>query len=80
MTAFYNTIKKYTQISLLTIIVSLYISTINEQEGLFADTPPGEEIFDIKFSNGQLTAKLKKLTVGKGLKRNHGAERGENMA
>ena len=68
MTAFYNTIKKYVQIGLLTIIVSLNISTINEQQGLFADTPPGEEVFDIKFSNGQLSAKLKNSPLEKVLK------------
>ena len=68
MTAFYNTIKKYVQIGLLTIIVSLYISTINKQQGLFADTPPGEETFEIKFSNGQLSAKLKNSPLEKVLK------------
>ncbi len=68
MTAFYNTIKKYVQISLFTIIVSLCISTINKQQGLFADTPSGEETFEIKFSNGQLSAKLKNSPLEKVLK------------
>ena len=68
MTAFYGKPKRYAQIALLTIIVSLYISTINKQQGLFADTPSGEEVFDIKFSNGQLSAKLKNSPLEKVLK------------
>src|SRR3989304_2354466 len=68
MTAFYRILKRYVPIGLLTIIVSLYISTINKQQGLFADTPSGEEIFDIKFSNGQLSAKLKNSPLEKVLK------------
>jgi len=68
MTAFYSKPKKYAQIALFTIIVSLYIFTINKQQGLFADTPSGEEIFEIKFSNGQLSAKLKNAPLEKVLK------------
>src|SRR3990170_7270434 len=68
MTAFYSILKRYVQIGLLTIIVSLYISTINKQQGLFADTPPVEEVFDIKFSSGQLSVKLKNSPLEKVLK------------
>ena len=68
MTAFYNPIKKYAQISLLTAVTSLHIFIINKHQELFADTPPGEEIFDIKFNNGQLTAKLKNSPLEKVLK------------
>jgi len=68
MTTFYNTIKKSAQISLLTAVASLHIFIINKHQGLFADTPPGEEIFDIKFNNGQLSAKLKNSPLEKVLK------------
>ncbi|MCR4320790.1 MAG: HEAT repeat domain-containing protein [Candidatus Brocadiaceae bacterium] len=68
MTAFYNTIKKYAQISLVTAVASLPISAINKHQGLFADTPSGEEVFDIKFNNGQLSAKLKNSPLEKTLK------------
>lgn len=68
MTAFYNTIKKYAQISLLTAVASLHIFIINTHQGLFADTPPGEEVFDIKFSSGQLSVKLKNSPLEKVLK------------
>jgi len=68
MTAFYSKPKKYAQIALFTIIVSLYIFTINKQQGLFADAPSGEEVFDIKFNNGQLSAKLKNSPLEKVLK------------
>lgn len=68
MTAFYRILNRYIQIGLFTIIVSLNISTINEQQGLFADTPPSEETFEIKFSNGQLSAKLKNSPLEKVLK------------
>jgi len=68
MTAFYSKPKRYAQIALFTIIVSLYIFTINKQQGLFADTPSGEETFEIKFSNGQLSTKLKNSPLEKVLK------------
>src|SRR3972149_9952608 len=64
----FEDLKRYVQIGLLTIIVSLYISTINKHQGLFADTPSGEEVFDIKFNNGQLSAKLKNSPLKKVLK------------
>src|SRR3989339_1748470 len=68
MTAFYSILKKYAQIGLLTAVASLPISAINKHQGLFADTPSGEEVFDIKFNNGQLTAKLKNSPLEKVLK------------
>ena len=68
MTAFYSILKRYVQIGLLIIIVFLYISTINKHQGLFADTPSGGEVFDIKFNNGQLSAKLKNSPLEKVLK------------
>ncbi|MBI5677609.1 MAG: hypothetical protein HZC52_03780, partial [Planctomycetes bacterium] len=68
MTAFYNTIKKYAQISLLTAVASLHIFIINKHQGLFAETPPVEEVFDIKFSSGQLSVKLKNSPLEKVLK------------
>jgi hypothetical protein len=68
MTAFYNIIRKYAQISLLVTVASLHIFIFNKYQGLFADTPPGEEIFDIKFNNGQLSAKLKNSPLEKVLK------------
>src|SRR3990167_6894223 len=68
MTAFYSKPKRYAQIALFTIIVSLYIFTINKQQGLFADTPSGEETFEIKFSSGQLSVKLKNSPLEKVLK------------
>ena len=61
-------IKKYIQISLLTAIASLHMSAINKHQGLFADTPPTEEVFDIKFDNGQLSVKLKNSPLEKVLK------------
>lgn len=64
----FEDLKRYVQIGLLTIIVSLYISTINKHQGLFANTPSGEEVFDIKFNNGQLSAKLKNSPLEKVLK------------
>ncbi|MBI2470404.1 MAG: HEAT repeat domain-containing protein [Planctomycetes bacterium] len=68
MSAFYNTIKKYAQISLLTAIASLPMSVVNKHYGLFADTPPTEEVFDVKFDNGQLSVKLKNSPLEKVLK------------
>lgn len=68
MTAFNNTIKKYAQIGLLTAVASLPISAINKHQGPFADTPSGEEVFDIKFNDGQLSAKLKNSPLEKVLK------------
>ena len=68
MTTFYNTIKKSAQISLLTAVASLHIFIINKHQGLFADTPPVEEVFDIKFSSGQLSVKLKNSPLEKVLK------------
>ena len=68
MTAFYSILKRYVQISLLTIIVSLCIFTINKHQGLFADTPSSEEVFDIKFNKGQLSVKLKNSPLEKVLK------------
>ena len=68
MTAFYSILKRYVQIGLLTAVASLPISAINKHQGPFADTPPGEEVFDIKFNNGQLSAKLKNSPLEKVLK------------
>src|SRR3989304_7617028 len=68
MTAFYSKPKRYAQIALFPIVVSLCIFTINKHQGLFADTPPVEEVFDIKFSSGQLSVKLKNSPLEKVLK------------
>ena len=68
MIVFYNAIKRCAQIALFTIIVSLCIFTINKHQRLFADTPSGEELFDIKFNNGQLSAKLRNAPLEKVLK------------
>ena len=41
---------------------------MNKHQGPFADTPSGEEVFDIKFNDGQLSAKLKNSPLEKVLK------------
>ena len=53
---------------MLTAVASLPISAINKHQGPFADTPSGEEVFDIKFNDGQLSAKLKNSPLEKVLK------------
>jgi len=68
MTAFYHTIKKCILMSLLTGVASLSITVFNKHQGICADAPPAEEVFDIKFDDGKLSAKLKNSPLEKVLK------------
>ncbi|MCF6153711.1 MAG: HEAT repeat domain-containing protein [Candidatus Brocadia sp.] len=68
MFPFNNTIYKYTRIGILTIMASLLFFTVNIRHALWADVPTGEEIHDIKFSNGQLSVKIKNSPLEKVLK------------
>lgn len=70
MIIFFKTIKKCAQIGLLIAIASLHIFAINKHQGLFADAPApaAEEVFDIKFDNGQLSVKLKNAPLERVLK------------
>src|SRR3990167_9086301 len=61
-------VKMYKDTIIVNRAICAYFFTINKQQGLFADTPSGEEIFEIKFSNGQLSAKLKNAPLEKVLK------------
>ena len=64
MTDFFITMKMYVRIGLLTAIASLSICLLNEYKVIRAD----EEVFDIKFNNGQLSVKLKDAPLEKVLK------------
>ncbi|TVM04156.1 MAG: hypothetical protein CV087_01800 [Candidatus Brocadia sp. WS118] len=68
MISFYRVITLYTKMSLFTVIVGLPVFTINKHQLLWANPPAGEESIDIKFSNGQLSAKLKNSPMEKVLK------------
>ncbi|MEP9410124.1 MAG: HEAT repeat domain-containing protein [Candidatus Brocadia sp.] len=62
------TIYKHTRIGLLAGIVSLLIFTAGMMHVLQAGIPSGEEVLDIKFSNGQLSARIKNSPLEKVLK------------
>lgn len=68
MTAFFNIINQYAPVGLLTVIVCLPVSTATRNQVLWAEPPQGEEGLDIKFNNGQLSAKLKNSPLEKVLK------------
>lgn len=59
---------KYIQISVFTITTFLILTTTQKHLALCENTSPGEEVFDIKFDNGQLTARLKNSPLEKVLK------------
>lgn len=61
-------IKKYKQIGLFIIAVLLILVTIQNHQAFCEGPPQGEEIFDIKFNNGQLSAKLRNSPLEKVLK------------
>ena len=63
-----SVLKKYISICLLTTIFLLQNFALNECRLLRADTPKGEEIFEVKFENGQLSVKLKNSPLEKVLK------------
>lgn len=62
------TIYKHTRIGLLAGIVSLLVFTAGMMHVLQASIPSGEEVLDIKFSNGQLSARIKNSPLEKVLK------------
>jgi hypothetical protein len=67
----YNTITKYARIGLLIAIVvttSFIIFPANRCRALWADAQGGGENLDIKFSNGQLSVKIKNAPLEKVLK------------
>ena len=69
MAAHRTKIKKYVWIGLLTMTASLCIFVnFDEHQALCANTTTGEDIFDIKFNNGRLSAKLKNSPLEKVLK------------
>ncbi len=59
MISVYRIIDLYSKISLLTAITWLSVFTTSKHQLLWADPPAGEESLGIKYSNGQLSAKLK---------------------
>ena len=63
-----SVLKKYISICLLTTMFFLQNFALNECRLLRADTPKGEEIFEVKFENGQLSVKLKNSPLEKVLK------------
>lgn len=58
MICFYDTIKKYISISLAIVVTFLLISTYSGYHILWAGISPGKGVFDIRFENGQLSARL----------------------
>ena len=63
-----SVLKKYISICLLTTMFFLQNFALNECRLIRADTPKGEEIFEVKFENGQLSVKLKNSPLEKVLK------------
>lgn len=59
---------KYTRIGLLTGMVSSLVFTANIRHALWANVSTGGEVLDIKFSNGQLSVKIKNSPLEKVLK------------
>lgn len=59
MISFYRIIALYSKICLFTAITWLLAFTTSKYQMLWADPPAGEESFGVKYSNGQLSAKLK---------------------
>ncbi len=68
MRVFFTIINQYAPIGLLTAIVCLPVSATSRNQVLWADPQTGEEGLDIKFNNGQLSAKLKNSPLEKVLK------------
>lgn len=68
MFPFINTMYKYTRIGLLTGMVSSLVFTANIRHVLWANVSTGGEVLDIKFSNGQLSVKIKNSPLEKVLK------------
>lgn len=59
---------KYIKIVLFTITAFLILTTAQKHRAFCENIPPGEEIFDIKFDNGRLSATLKNSPLEKVLK------------
>lgn len=68
MLPFKNSMYHYARIGFLAGTVSLFLSTASMEHNLQADAPAGEEVLDIKFSNGHISAKIRNSPLEKVLK------------